>query len=529
MTPQDSPPDTNAQKALQDHISNFRRREVYAAQFLSFLKRSEVGLWRVERATHRGQYWLHITLPKHHQDIFDLHREILVLYTEYEHVEPRALSNVQKRVRSDMRVEGDVAMLVSRDPRAKSMASRQAGELAVIPINLDDIATHPDKLLYSHIADSVASVDHYNVSTPIRDSKNLFGRRDEIDSIANILKDSRSVGIFGLRKAGKTSLLNAIEAIRSDDPELATAKIDLSGVVSAEQFRSEILESVWESLKGPAGTTLMKSKFSTLARTGLRRKDIHDSSTHWTRDLRSLISLSPKPVLLIIDEIDQSYPPRSNLEPNEARLLYQSLVQLRSILQEQDRLVLLAAGVDPALFEQPIIDARDNLLYKLVHLHWLAPLDREEMAKMVRSLGRRMGVRIRSHTVIDALFESFGGHPLLTRKACSLAVKSRSSQHLPFHLDEEHLREALDSQEYSGPRDESVDLLLSFREWHPAEMSFLELVFSSDAEERELGISLLEESPNSIAHAIAYGLCFDDGSARIHFAMDQIGSLRDAR
>ena len=118
---------------------------------------------------------------------------------------------------------------------------------------------------------------------------------------------------------------------------------------------------------------------------------------------------------LFVDEIDQAFPPRSNLAEIEALGLFNSLVQLRSLIQEQSLLSFLCAGVDPAMFESPLINGRDNLLYKLVRLSWLAPMSRDEMAEMVRTLGRRMGVRVRSHLVIDRLFDDLGGHPLLTR------------------------------------------------------------------------------------------------------------------
>ena len=61
----------------------------------------------------------------------------------------------------------------------------------------------------------------------------------------------------------------------------------------------------------------------------------------------------------------------------------------------------MCAGVDPALFEAARIEDRDNLIYKLVRLVWLSPMNREDMADMVRTLGKRMGLRIHDHQAID--------------------------------------------------------------------------------------------------------------------------------
>ena len=510
------------QRILEGYVERFRRSSVGADEFLQFLRRSDVGVYRLQQDSTPTRWWLNVTLPPHQQGIFGLKREIQVLYTEYEHVEPRSLSVIQGRVRKDMRVEPDVAILVSRDKSARDTARRRAGEMAIIAINLDEIRAGNSPLLHTLIAQSVATVDHFDVATPVRDPSGFYGRQAEIDSIANDLKRAVSVGIFGLRKAGKTSLLNALTTLRLDDERNATVRVDVSEIVTAEQFRSTVLEGLWTAVRSIPGNGDIQPRLRALTRQGTRRADLADSATSWIQDLRALLEHVDMPAVLIVDEIDQAFPPRSNLDPSEAKALFGSLVQLRSLLQEQDHLTLLCAGVDPALFERPLLDGHDNLLYKLVKLVWLAPMSRDEMADMVRSLGKRMGVRVRGHQEIDALFADFGGHPLLTRKACSVAVRARTPETLPFHITSEALEEALRSREYGGPYDQAADVLASFTEWFPDEAALLHLHFSHDAEERELAMSLLSDAPNAMAHSIAYGLCFPDHTARIAAAIESL-------
>lgn len=513
---------TDRQRALATYIDRFRNSSSGAADFMEFLRRSDAGIWRVEADSGRNRWWLNITLPKHHQDIFDLNREIQVFYTEYENLEPRALSVIQTKVRKDMRLEPDVAVLVSRDPRAKMTAARRAGEMAIIPINLDEVREGSSPLLHAYIAQSVAAVDHFDVVTPIREPSGFFGRKAELETIANDLKLAKSVGLFGLRKAGKTSLLNSIERLREDDARNATVSIDISGIATAEQFRSMVLERLWTAVRKTRGNEDAHPRVRALTRQGGRRQDTPDSSTHWIQDLRAMLDLVELPAVLIIDEIDQAFPPRSNLDPAEAKGLFSALIQLRSVLQEQDRLALLCAGVDPALFERPIIEGKDNLLYKLVRLVWLGPMSRDEMAEMVRALGKRMGVRVRNHEVIDALFKEYGGHPLLTRKACSLAVRARSPETLPFHIDNDALAAALASVDYGGPSTQAADIIESFTEWFADEAALLRMYFSSDPEERDFGKSLLQDNPRALLHSVAYGLCFTDHTARIGVAIAQL-------
>jgi hypothetical protein len=510
------------QRALDGYKERFRRSSVGAEEFLQFLRRSDVGIWRVEPDSTPSRWWINVTLPAHQQVIFGLNREIQVLYTEYEHIEPRALSVIQGRVRKDMRVEPDVAILVSRDENAGDTARRRAGEMAIIAINLDEIRAGDSPLMHTLIAQSVATVDHFDVATPVRDPSGFYGRQAEIDSIANDLKRAVSVGIFGLRKAGKTSLLNALATLRRNDARNATVRVDVSEIVTAEQFRTIVLEGLWSAVRGIPGNEDTHPRLRALTRQGTRRTDLADSATSWIQDIRALLEHVEMPAVLIVDEIDQAFPPRSNLEQSEAKALFGSLVQLRSLIQEQDQLTLLCAGVDPALFERPLLGGNDNLLYKLVRLVWLAPMSRDEMADMVRSLGKRMGVRVRGHQEIDNLFANYGGHPLLTRKACSLAVRARSPETLPFHITAEALEDALTSREYGGPHDQAADVLASFTEWFPAEAALLRLYFSRDIEERELALSLLDDDPNAMSHSIAYGLCFPDHGARIAAAIESL-------
>lgn len=513
---------TRNQQILEDHKERFRKSSDRADKFLQFLRRSDVGVWRFELDSTPSRWWINVTLPAHQQAIFGLNREIQVLYTEYDHVEPRALSVIQQRVRKDMRVEPDVAILVSRDPNARDTARRRAGEMAIIAVNLDDIHAGDSPLLHTLIAESVATVDHFDVATPVREPSGFYGRQAEIETIANDLKRAVSVGVFGLRKAGKTSLLNALAILRRDDPLNATVRVDVSEIITAEQFRSTVLEGLWSAVHALPGNRDVHPRLRALTRQGTRRADVPDSATYWIQDLRALLESVDRPAVLIVDEIDQAFPPRSNLDPAQAQALFGSLVQLRSLIQEQDSLALLCAGVDPALFERPLLDGKDNLLYKLVRLVWLTPMSRDEIAEMVRSLGKRMGVRVRGHEEIDTLFTHYGGHPLLTRKACSVAARARTPETLPFHITSEALEVAVISREYGGPHDQAADVLASFTEWFPDEAALLRLHFSPDAEERELAASLLEDDQNAMVHSVAYGLCFPDHTARIAAAIDSL-------
>lgn len=515
-------PRTQNQHTLEQFRRLFLESAVHGRALLDYLGRSEVHVWRFERDNRSpGRWWLNITLPRHVADMFELHREIQVMYTEYERLEPRGLGVLQARVRKDLRVEPGFAVVVSRDPNVKQLANRQRGELAVVDINLDEVGPdNPD--LRARIADVVSTVDHYDVTNPVRDPAGFFGRSSEIDQISRALDHGQSVGVFGLRKAGKTSLMNSISALRKEAGH-AVVQLDISEVTTADEFRLRLLERIWHLLDERDNVDPRGVRLRLLSKQGELRTDAPTIALHWTSDLRKLLDASDVRVELFIDEIDQAFPGRSTLHDDEASRLFQTLTQLRGFIQEGRQLVLLGAGVDPGLFESPLVVDRDNLLYKLVRLIWLSPLSRDETAEMVRSLGRRMGVRVRGHESLDALYREYGGHPLLTRKACSVASKGRVPSELPFHLSIDQVENAIRLRGPGTPQAQAIDVLKSFSTWFPAEAELLELMYSSDAELREFADGEILKNPDALTHAVAYGMCFADKSPRILAAVRELG------
>ncbi|TFC19722.1 ATP-binding protein [Cryobacterium algoritolerans] len=513
------------QKALDDFKSRFVSSTRYGAAVLSLLSRSDVGVWRVEPdRDRRDRWWIHVTLPPSVEEMFDFHLELLVLYTEYERLEPRTLSLLQQRLR-DMRVEPGVAFVVSLDAKASQLASRRRGELSLVTINAAELESDT-RDVRSRMAAVISTVDHFDVTNPVQDPAGFYGRQVELDLLQRSLDRGQSVGIFGLRKAGKTSLMNAIQRLRLDAGHLV-AKVDVSEVSSSAEFRLKILARTWGAISEDENLTATSSRkmprLRLLTSEGEVRTDLPDIGLHWTDDLKKMLTFTDKRLELFVDEVDQAYPARSNMLTDEAEMLFQTLTQLRGLVQEASStssgVVLLCAGVDPALFEEPLLAHKDNLLYKLVRLLWLAPMPREDMAEMVRSLGRRMGVRVRDHQAIDLLFAEYGGHPLLTRKACSLAASNRAPEELPFELTLSRVQAALAATGQESPHQQAADVLRSFEEWFPAEAELLDLAVSPSEDDHELLAALMVDNPHALEHAIAYGLCDVELKPRIRAAL----------
>jgi hypothetical protein len=523
---------TQNQHLLEDFKRKFATSTNFGQELLDLFGRAGAGVWRCESDKTAGQprWWLNITLPANLQEMFDVHLEIQVLYAEYDRLEPRTLSMLQQRMSKDLRLEPGIAMVASNDTTIARMAQRRRGELSLVDIALKELAVDT-RDLRSRISAVLTAVDHFDVTNPIQEPSAFFGRKAEIDQLTQALNRGQSVGIFGLRKAGKTSLMNSLQRLR-EDAGRPVVKIDLSEVSSADEFKLRLLERAWDAVFGQEGEDRAQSprlRLRLLDSTGRTKSDVKNISLHWTEDLRQLIGRAQRRIELFIDEIDQAYPLRAQFG-DETNALFQAIVQLRGLVQAGGQsdagIVLLCAGVDPSIFEQALLEGRDNLIYKLVKLLWLSPMSRDEMAEMVRALGKRTAVRFRGHEVIDKLYQEFGGHPLLTRKACSAAIEGRDPAELPFYLSLDRLEHTLGKRGVSSVAEQARDVFKSFAEWFPEEAQILPLIWSTEAGDREVGRAFLDELPDGLAHAKSYGLVNDDETPRIRALLPAIRGLR---
>lgn len=522
--------------ALARYKGEFVRDTKYGADLLHMLETvSNAGVWRVEREREVGKprWWLNITLPENAQEMFDLKLEILVFYAEYDRLEPRTLSDLQAHVRRDLRVEPGIVIVATEDDSVSELASRRRGELSIVDICLPAIKEE-NRDLRARIAAVVTTVDHFDVTSPIQDPSGFFGRSEELSQLKHALDRGQSVGVFGLRKAGKTSLMNSLQRVRENEGKLVV-KLDVSEVSTSNEFRLKLLERTWRAVFDFASTRAQEGemrrrmpRMRLLNQEGALKEDVSNLELFWTEDLAALIAFAGVRLELFIDEIDQAFPLRSTLVDAEATKLFQSLIQLRGLIQashDEAGVVLLCAGVDPEMFERPTLGDRDNLIYKLVRLMWLSPMSRDDMGDMVRTLGKRMGVRIPNHLTIDALFHEYGGHPLLTRKACSLAIRDRDRAVLPWVLSTEAVAAVAALTGRNTPSDQAFDVFDSFQTWFPDEAAVLELLWSEDPESRELAVAVADENPDSLMHARAYGILNDELEPSIHAMLGAIRKL----
>lgn len=90
-------------------------------------------------------------------------------------------------------------------------------------------------------------IDPYNESKPVNDATWFYGRDELMDRLPPVLAQGQHVGVFGLRKVGKTSLLKQIQQRFVSS---ATVAIDCQAFPSsADSFFTEILSQITQELR----------------------------------------------------------------------------------------------------------------------------------------------------------------------------------------------------------------------------------------------------------------------------------------
>jgi len=83
------------------------------------------------------------------------------------------------------------------------------------------------------------------------------------------------------------------------------------------------------------------------------------------------------------------------------------------------KLTFGVTGVNPYIFNVPLVNEKDNPILLGVSPLYLTSLTEVAVREMVRTIGRYMGIEFEEE-VYKWLFDQYGGHPFFVRKVCSL-------------------------------------------------------------------------------------------------------------
>lgn len=186
----------------------------FAGELFSFLERDEsticyANVWQSKLGAMR------IAPAPAIAQQFDISLEIPVLIATFSGdrpLEPRVLRHLDtsNQLRGSTSADKDLAILVASDKRVYGyVQDRKRFSYPILVLMTDELEAgrYRTTSLRAEIAKLMRSTNHFDYSNEIREAADFFGRVHELEALAGLASTGQSVGVFGLRRAGKTSLL----------------------------------------------------------------------------------------------------------------------------------------------------------------------------------------------------------------------------------------------------------------------------------------------------------------------------------
>jgi len=374
------------------------------------------------------------------QEAFGFDNEILAVYSGYETLQARTMQAVEQfmsghpaKGRVDNMIvfiiseaqtpEAWIAQYLTNNPEARIFAVFQATALRGAKGNSWYVRSVLGNQLYQR--------DLFDYRLPLRSDAYFFGRENLLFEFHSAVRRGENRGLFGLRKTGKTSLLYKLERLIRQSG---------SGRVFYYDCKYPAIRSLrWHALLGRIAREVLKSFRLTRPRKMTYQAD---------EFVEAITACRPEnPIVLIFDEVEYISP----LSPLDAHWERDFIPFWQTIWACQSRrgnLCVIIAGINPTVVEKDRVGRAQNPLFGIVPFHYLKGLAEDEVSRMVRTLGRPMGLKFEP-SAVAYLTKRYGGHPLLTRIACSLVHRGVRDARMnrPFRVTAEYLQKQEDTRD----------------------------------------------------------------------------------
>ncbi|MEQ9357029.1 HEAT repeat domain-containing protein [Coleofasciculus chthonoplastes] len=295
--------------------------------------------------------------------------------------------------------------------------------------------------------------DLFNDRNAIGDTLSFFGRVELLNRLEEELRRNQGIGLFGLRKSGKTSILLQLSFAMRQHP---VVYIDLQSYGGKQRYGAELLNQVLQQLIKLVNEHHPQSKSANLNWFRSRHFSARSAKALTTNSVRSakalttnfkpfpqdspapdLISeftqhintLSPLlqeagyhlPILCFLDEIERILPTKTDAKERTEEF-NACFGVLRVLSQEQRQLSLLVADVHAdcnRINQWQQLDVPTNPVFSFFKEYFVSPFSQSETTRMLTDIGELMGVTFDQATQI-AIHRESGGHPFIARQLASL-------------------------------------------------------------------------------------------------------------
>lgn len=394
---------------------------------------------------------------------------------------------------------------------------------SIIPFSYEELLQIPlikiENFLLTRFKKFLFERDFFSYSEPINDRLFLFGGRDTFaKSIADRSFSGDHSGIFGLRKSGKTSVINMIKQ------ELEQRKILYISYRCIEFVRHNWYDATYKIISDIYSK--LEKKLSTPQYTETNAVEM------FTKDMSEILSATNNHIVLIFDEIEQisldSTFDEKWQNPITFHLFWSTIITFCE--KNPGILAIIIAGINPAISEMDIllsdtgkVSPRNPMYKKLSNESFLKPFVYEQTKRMVNDLGKYMGFKFDDDVCFE-LQKDFGGHPYFTRQMCRTIVEHVRKNQLK---GKEETLYCITRPLYTAVKETGdykvasfqwcEDILRELQICYPAEYKFLLEIANKDIK----AMQKIRSSVSVIPHLVGYGLVrFDSASKEMEISID---------
>ncbi|NEZ56883.1 NACHT domain-containing protein [Leptolyngbyaceae cyanobacterium CCMR0081] len=345
-------------------------------------------------------------------------------------------------------------------PRKLIADLRAHQNFKVIPIALaevEHVLTDADsckEVLINYARQYTDTVDFFRGKKPIHDKLLFFGHAELLEELATDLKDNQNIGLFGLRKSGKSSVLHQLSLMCQDH---AVIYIDLqkyTDIGYGVELLDDILQTLYALVKNRNPLLEQPPLFS---ESGQPIKDVsRDFYQHFKKLSKDLEGVGYElPILCCLDNLDKIFP-RSNEKFEEKAEEFNFVFSALQGLSQKEQLVsLVVTAVRPQcnrIKQWNFSDTAENPLHRFFKETFLKPFSIHETLALVNGLGSLMQWEFDYQTT-QAIHRLSGGHPFLIRKVAGFLVRKATTQteagstgYITFDFAQQHLRKVFRDQ-----------------------------------------------------------------------------------
>ncbi|MFD1837683.1 hypothetical protein [Paracidovorax cattleyae] len=392
-----------------------------------------IEFFKTHAANGKNHVVLHCKPTRTISDSLLLDREVLGLAINVKELQVRTLHAARDLIaESAGRLDPAFMIIVHADASGDEKLRNWGRELGykIIPIFRPSAgAIPPTESLRRNLARDLFAYDPFSLTGPVLSDTDFFGRRNTAIETLRQLQSGRIISIFGVRKLGKTSLINRIVAAARESGDLRIAMIDCSVDGFNKLSAGDALKAIAKVAK-MASTRGYAHITEALKRSDKELVPVFD-------DLWS--TKDPKPLALIFDEIDY-ITPASPTRPIWRQEFNQFWREFRVAYQEAQRmgfpLSVLVSGVSSQAFRVESFDGIENSVLHFVPEGYLAPFARHASKQMIKDLCKRCGL-ILSDQNQDIMAETCADFPYWIRLAGSYLHHAVDIQGRPRTLETE--------------------------------------------------------------------------------------------